>query len=112
MSHVYVFYLSRDIVSYKYINSHWLIGSSESLFPRLHQTTINIFLLHLFLFLIFFHFKAQKSLGHSPQQFVHLLQDIGGQHVAESSQKVWDFFIMIHIHVSVKFLIINTYNTP
>ena len=46
------------------------------------------------------------------QQFVHLIQDIGGQHVAESAQKAWDFFIVIHIHVSVKFLIINTYNTP
>ena len=46
------------------------------------------------------------------QQFVHLLQDIGGQHVAEFAQIVWDFFILIHIHVSVKFLIINTYNTP
>jgi hypothetical protein len=31
------------------------------------------------------------------QQFVHLLQNIGGQHVAETSQKVWDFFIVIHI---------------
>ena len=36
---------------------------------------------------------------HTLQQFVHLLQDIGGQHVAESSQKVWDFFIVIHIRV-------------
>ena len=35
------------------------------------------------------------------QQFNHLLQNIGGQHVAKSSQKVWDFFIVIHIHVSV-----------
>jgi hypothetical protein len=31
------------------------------------------------------------------QQFVHLLQDIGGQHIAKSAQKVWDFFIVIHI---------------
>ena len=35
------------------------------------------------------------------QQFIQLLQDIGGQHVAEPSQKVWDFFIVIHIYVSV-----------
>ncbi len=32
------------------------------------------------------------------QQFVHHLQDIGGQQFAESSQIVWDFFILIHIH--------------
>ena len=74
MSYMYVFHLSREIVSYKYINSHWLIGYSESLFPRLHQAL-------------------------RPQQFIQLLQDIGGQHVAEPSQKVWDFFIVIHIHV-------------
>jgi hypothetical protein len=35
------------------------------------------------------------------QKFIQHLQDIGGQHVAESSQIVWDFFIVIHIYVSV-----------
>ena len=33
------------------------------------------------------------------QQFVELFQDIGGQQVAEPSQKLWDFFLLIHIHV-------------
>jgi hypothetical protein len=33
------------------------------------------------------------------QQHFHLFQDIGGQHIAKSSQKAWDFFIVIHIHV-------------
>jgi hypothetical protein len=33
---------------------------------------------------------------HTLQQFIHLLQDIGGQHIAKSTQKVWDFFILIH----------------
>ena len=41
------------------------------------------------------------------QQHFHLLQDIGGQHVAKSAQKVWAFFIEIHIHVSVSFSLIN-----
>jgi hypothetical protein len=35
------------------------------------------------------------------QQFVHLLQDIGGQRLAKSAQGVWDFFMMVHIHISV-----------
>ena len=33
------------------------------------------------------------------QQFVHHLQDIGGQQVAEPSQTFWDFFSLIHFHV-------------
>jgi len=41
------------------------------------------------------------------QQYVHHLQDIGGQQVAEPSQTIWDVFILIHIHV---FLKINQYN--
>jgi hypothetical protein len=44
--------------------------------------------------LVIFFFPVQLL-----QQFVHHLQDIGGQQVAMSSQKVWDFFIVIHIHV-------------
>jgi hypothetical protein len=42
--------------------------------------------------LVIFLFLVQQL-----QQFVHHLQDIGRQHVTESSQKVWDFFIVIHI---------------
>ena len=33
------------------------------------------------------------------QQFVDYLHDIGGQQVAKPSQTVWDFFLLIHIHV-------------
>ena len=44
--------------------------------------------------LVIFFFPVQLL-----QQFIQLFQDISGQHVAKSAQKVWDFFIVIHIHV-------------
>ena len=40
--------------------------------------------------------KVEVLLKQLLQKFIQHLQDIGGQHVAESSQKVWDFFIVIH----------------